>query len=67
LLTAPVTADAKFPVDQLNRITQIGLDQQEIQRRRNLVRVLFNDFWSGSRDKPAAFVDQLDQAERLSQ
>ena len=41
----------------------IALDQEEIQRRRDLVRVLFNDFWRGAHDKPAAFVDRLDQAE----
>jgi hypothetical protein len=28
-----------------------------------LVRKLFNDFWSGCDDKPAAFVDRLNQAE----
>jgi hypothetical protein len=38
-------------------------NQQEIERRRQLVRALFNDFWSGSDDKPAAFADRLDQAE----
>lgn len=38
-------------------------DQQEIRRRRDLVRVLFNEFWSGQDDKPAAFVDRLDRAE----
>ena len=38
-------------------------DQQEIQRRRELIRVLFNDFWSGRDDKPATFADRLDQAE----
>lgn len=63
MLTAPVTAAAKILDDQINRVAQIGPDQQEIQRRRDLVRVLFNDFWSGSHDKPAAFVDRLDQAE----
>lgn len=36
---------------------------QEIQRRRELVRTLFNDFWSGRFDKPAAFVDRLNEAE----
>jgi hypothetical protein len=41
----------------------IALDQEEIQRRRNLVRMLFNDFWSGAHDKPAAFVERLNQAE----
>lgn len=39
------------------------LDQQEIQRRRDLVRILFNDFWSGSDNRPTSFVDRLDQAE----
>ena len=41
----------------------IALDQEEIQRRRNLVRMLFNDFWRGAHDKPAAFVERLNQAE----
>ena len=39
------------------------LSQQEIERRRSLVRAFFNDFWSGTHDKPAAFVERLDQAE----
>jgi hypothetical protein len=38
-------------------------DQQEIQRRRELVRALFNDFWKGNDEKPATFVDRLNQAE----
>jgi hypothetical protein len=38
-------------------------DQEEIQRRRDLVRALFNDFWSEAHDKPTAFVERLDQAE----
>jgi hypothetical protein len=39
------------------------LSQQEIERRRSLVRAFFNDFWSGTHDKPAAFGERLDQAE----
>jgi Phosphatidylethanolamine-binding protein len=39
------------------------LDQEEVQRRRNLVRMLFNDFWSGAYEKPAAFAERLNQAE----
>ena len=39
------------------------LSQQEIERRRSFVRALFNDFWSGTHDKLAAFVERLDQAE----
>ena len=62
--TAPVTADVMVDPDaQTNRTAHIVLDDQEIQRRRDLVRAFFNDFWSVSDDKPAAFVDRLDQAE----
>ena len=61
--TSPVTADV--PVDpDINRAADIVLDDQEIKRRRDLVRTLFNDFWSGAAyEKPAAFVERLDQAE----
>jgi hypothetical protein len=52
------TADVKVGPD-----APIALDQEEIQRRRNLVRMLFNDFWSGVDEKPAAFVERLNQAE----
>ena len=38
-------------------------DKQEIERRRDLVRMFFNDFWSAAYEKPAAFVERLDQAE----
>jgi hypothetical protein len=38
-------------------------DPHENQRRRELVRTFFNDFWSGRDDKPATFQQRLDQAE----
>ena len=60
----PVTADVRVSSDaQISPIAHIVPDQQEIQRRRDLVRALFNDFWSGSDDKPAGFADRLNQAE----
>jgi hypothetical protein len=63
----PVTADVIIDPDthetQTNRVARIVPDDQEVQRRRDLVRGLFNDFWSGSYDKPAAFADRLAQAE----
>jgi hypothetical protein len=63
-ITVPVTADVMVDSDaQTNSAAPIVLDDQEIQRRRDLVRAFFNDFWSGSDDKPATFVDRLDQAE----
>jgi hypothetical protein len=38
-------------------------DKQEIERRRNMVRTLFNDFWNGAYERPAAFAERLDQAQ----
>ena len=62
--TSAVARDAKIGQDgQVTGVASISPDQQEIQRRRELVRVLFNDFWSGRDDKPATFADRLDQAE----
>ncbi len=61
---APVSADAKVEPDaQVNHVPPILPDQHEIQRRRDLIRTLFNDFWDGASDKPRAFVERLDQAE----
>ncbi len=62
--TSAVARDAKTIQDrQVTDVTSISPQQQEIQRRRELVRVLFNDFWSGRDDKPATFAERLDQAE----
>jgi hypothetical protein len=62
--TVPITADVKVNTEaQIESAAPTVLDQEEIQRRRNLVRTLFNDFWSGAYEKPAAFVERLDQAE----
>jgi hypothetical protein len=62
--TVPVTGSVKLDADaQIDSAVSTALDQGEIQRRRDLVRMLFNDFWSGAYEKPAAFVERLDQAE----
>jgi hypothetical protein len=37
--------------------------QQEIDRRRAMVRAFFNDYWSSADDKPASFAERLDRAE----
>ncbi len=49
--------------NRLGVASAISPDQQEIRRRRDLVRGLFNDFWNGTGDKPLTFVDRLNQAE----
>src|SRR6266581_6203313 len=62
--TTPVSTEVDVgPGAAINPVADTALDQQEIERRRNLVRMLFNDFWSGAHDKPAAFVERLNQAE----
>ena len=48
---------------EIKAIARAVPDRQEIERRRNLIRIFFNDFWSGASDKPAAFVSRLDEAE----
>jgi len=59
-----IPADAEVEADAGIRPTAHNeLSQQEIERRRGLVRAFFNDFWSGMHDKPAAFGARLDQAE----
>lgn len=64
LVTSPLAADVNAGLDtRISCIAPSELSAQEIERRRNLVRTFFNDFWSGVHDKPAAFVQRLDQAE----
>jgi len=60
----PATADLNVDPDaRMGCDAQSVPDTQEIKRRRILMRALFNDFWSGAHDKPAAFAKRLDQAE----
>jgi hypothetical protein len=62
--TVPVTAGVKVDTDTpIDSAASSVIDEEEIQRRRDLVRSLFNDFWSGVHEKPAAFLERLDQAE----
>jgi hypothetical protein len=40
-----------------------SLNQQEIERRREIVRQFFNDFWMSTDDKPRTFAERLNRAE----
>jgi hypothetical protein len=62
-VTVPPAASAKVHPAKADMVVRIALDQDEIERRRNLVRTLFNDYWRGAQEKPAAFSERLDQAE----
>ncbi len=44
-------------------LSQTLPDAEEIERRRSLVRTLFNEYWNEAYDRPAKFVERLDQAE----
>lgn len=58
-ITTPAPADVKPELP----IVPIVPDQDEIERRRTLVRKLFNEFWGGVHEKPAGFAARFDQAE----
>jgi hypothetical protein len=58
----PTLSDPAVPLP-IDLTARVPSNPQEIERRRELIRKLFNDFWDGLAEKPAAFVDRLDQAE----
>jgi hypothetical protein len=61
--TAQIPAPAEVKADAGGAVAPNELGEQEIERRRTLVRTLFNDFWRGEDQKPASFTARLDQAE----
>jgi hypothetical protein len=58
-----VIVDALHDNETTDAIVLTVPDQQEIDRRRDLVRGWFNEFWKGRDDKPTSFVDRLNEAE----
>jgi len=48
---------------QISIKTGASPNQQEIARRREIVRQFFNDFWVSAEDKPGTFAERLDRAE----
>jgi hypothetical protein len=69
-----VAPESRVSVEPESRINvesegQIGVqsdgspNQQEIDRRRGIVRKFFNDYWSSVDDKPTSFAERLDRAE----
>jgi len=63
ILTNFNSSDAVASHDNQIDHVDLGSDKQEVQRRRDLVRTLFNDFWSAFDEKPSSFAARLDQAE----
>jgi hypothetical protein len=48
---------------QISGATESLPNQREIERRRQTVRRLFNDFWTSAEYKPATFAERLNHAE----
>ena len=48
---------------QIGVTSEASENQQEIARRREIVRQFFNDFWVSAEDKPRTFAERLDRAE----
>jgi hypothetical protein len=48
---------------QIGVTAEDSVNEQEIARRREIVRQFFNDFWVSAEDKPRTFAERLDRAE----
>jgi hypothetical protein len=48
---------------QIGITSEASPNKQEIERRREIVRQFFNDFWTSTDDKPGTFAERLNQAE----
>jgi hypothetical protein len=60
-----VAPESPVGIEPENRIgeSESSPSQEEIDRRRSLVRGFFNDYWSSIDDKPTSFAERLDRAE----
>jgi hypothetical protein len=52
---------------QISIKTGTSPNQQEIERRREIVRQFFTDFWVSAEDKPGTFAERLNRAGRPHQ
>jgi hypothetical protein len=49
--------------ESVGTTSEASVNQQEIARRREIVRQFFNDFWVSAEDKPGTFAERLNRAE----
>ena len=62
-LAPGVDSVAVRPESQISIKPEAFPNQQEIERRREIVRQFFNDFWMSTDDKPRTFAERLNRAE----
>ena len=48
---------------QISITSEASPNQQEIERRREIVQQFFNDFWVSAEDEPGTFAERLNRAE----
>src|SRR5262249_4858528 len=51
------------PESPIKAISEDSPNRQELERRRDIMRRFFNDFWKSTDVKPVAFAERLNQAE----
>jgi hypothetical protein len=63
--TVDTMAEEEPIVDSVARATtsEASPNKQEIERRREIVRQFFNDYWMFTGDKPRTFAERLNRAE----
>jgi hypothetical protein len=57
------TRSSAQPETRISVEPESAPNEQEIDRRRGIVRAFFNDYWSSVDDKPTSFAERLDRAE----
>jgi hypothetical protein len=62
-LAPGVDSVAVRPESQISIKPEASPNKQEIERRREIVRHFFNDFWTSTDDKPRTFAERLNRAE----
>ena len=62
-LAPGVDSVAVRPESQISIKPEASPDKEEIERRREIVRHFFNDFWVSAEDKPGTFAERLNRAE----
>jgi hypothetical protein len=62
-LALGVDSVAVRPESQISIKPEASPKKQEIERRREIVRHFFNDFWMSTDDKPKTFAERLNRAE----
>ena len=62
-LASDAASSVAQPESPTSAISEDSPNRQELERRRDIMRRFFNDFWKSTDVKPVAFAERLNQAE----